>query len=395
MRVLDVRMIIRWVFAVLAAVIAAVMMACTVVIVRFDLPAWFVRFSYVVSNYGLYLIPLGLVGIGLTGLARMRAGQALRWTAAGIALLCVAGMVVACVPVVASWREAHRNGASLSIVDYFTGRSNTGSPVERLSTAYNTIDGTDLLLDVKLPSGTPARPRPAVVWVHGGGWAEGNRGEAPKWHEWLNDKGYAVFAIEYRMTPPPRWDQAPADVKCAVGWVKQHAQQYSIDPDRVMLAGGSAGGNLALMGAYSDERISPSCAVTDTSVRAVAAFYPATDLAAAWRDPLLLTGIRDDVQNYIGGTPDQYPDRYAAASPITYVRPGLPPTLLMHGTRDHVVPEAQSITLAEKLAATAIDHDLLLIPYGEHVYDFTWGDWGTQISRHVFAEFLTRHFPAS
>ncbi|WP_245721763.1 alpha/beta hydrolase [Nocardia crassostreae] len=387
-------MVVRWVSAGVAVLVAVVMGLFTYVIATARIPAAMVGLSFAVSNYGFFLIPLGLFGVGLSALlAQRRMHGALRLVGAVTAAVCLVGVVAAGFPLVASWRTADRYDAKLSVLDYLTDGSNRGRPVDSLSTIYNTIDGTPLLLDAKVPMGGPSGPRPAVVWVHGGGWAHGDRGEAPKWHKWLNDKGYAVFSIEYRMSPPPRWDQAPADVKCAIGWVKQHALEYTIDPERVMVAGGSAGGNLALMAAYA-EPIAPSCAVTDTSVRAVAAFYPPTDLAAGWRNPRLLPDIRDLVEDYTGGTPDRAPSHYAAASPINYVRPGLPPTLVMHGTRDHVVPYGESVAFIDRLDDAGVPNQLLPIPYGEHAYDFTWGDWGTQTSRRVFADFLDEHFPA-
>ncbi|MFI6866476.1 alpha/beta hydrolase fold domain-containing protein [Nocardia sp. NPDC050406] len=387
-------MFVRSIFAVIAAAVAVGLALCTFVIARFQVPEPLLRFSLVVSNYGLYLIPAAAVAVGLALLSRLRGGWFSRWFGVLIVVVCVVGAGAAFVPMVASWREAQRHDASLSIGDYLTGGANTGKPDPRLAVGYNTIDNRELLMDVKLPPGAPERPRPAVVWVHGGGWAEGDRGEGPKWHRWLNERGYAVFAIDYRLSPPARWDQAPADVKCAIGWVKQHAGEYRVDPARIMVAGGSAGGNLALTGAYSDSRVPPSCAVTDTAVAAVAAFYPPTDLITGWRDPVLQPEIRQLIEDYTGGTPAQFPDRYALASPITYVRPGLPPTLLMHGTRDHVVPYGQSVELAERLDAVGVARELLPIPYGEHAYDFAWGDWGSQISRKVFGDFLSRHFPA-
>ncbi|UFS97388.1 alpha/beta hydrolase [Nocardia huaxiensis] len=387
-------MIVRSVFAAAAFLIAALMGLCTFAIARFRIPEQFLAFSVIVSNYGLYLIPLGIAGAGLALLVRVRGGRVMRWGGALIALVCAVGVVAAGFPVVASWQDADKVGASLSIKDYLKGGSNNGRPDERRSVAYNTVDGQELLLDVKLPPGTPDGPRPAVVWVHGGGWAEGDRGEGPKWHEWLNDRGYAVFAVDYRLSPPPRWNQAPNDVKCAVGWVKQYAADYLVDPARLMVVGGSAGGNLALMAAYSDERVQPSCAVTDTAVQAVAAFYPATDIATAYADPDMVSKVRTLAKDYTGGTPGQVPDHYAAASPVTYVRPGLPPTLLIHGTRDHVVPYTQSVELADKLAQAGVQYQLQPIPYGEHGFDAGWGDWGTQISRHVLGQFLDLKFPA-
>ncbi|PXX68544.1 acetyl esterase/lipase [Nocardia tenerifensis] len=388
-------MVLRWLVAASAAVVAVLMVLFAYVIVAVRVPAPFVLLTHVVSDYGLYLIPLGLVGFALSLIAFGRKGRpGVRWVASASGLVCLLGVVAAGFPLAAAWGTAVRQEASLSLGEYLSGDTNTAAPVESPGTVYNTVDGQDLKLDVKLPEGAPVRPRPAVVWVHGGGWRNGDRGEAPQWHKWLIDKGYAVFAIDYRMVPPARWRQSPADVKCAVGWVKQQAATYGVDPDRVLLAGGSAGGNLALMGAYADDRVPPSCAVADTSVNAVAAFYPVPDLAEAWRDTGLPERMRTFLADYTGGTPDQVPDRYRAASPATYVRPNLPPTLLMHGDRDHVAPYRGSAELAERLRRVGVENRLLTVPYGEHIYDFTWTGWGTQISRQVFDRFLADHFPA-
>ncbi|MBF6124493.1 alpha/beta hydrolase [Nocardia brasiliensis] len=388
-------MVIRWIMTALAAGVAGLLTLFAYVIIAVRIPAPFVALTHVVSDYGLYLIPLGVAGFVLSLIAfapRSRTG--VRRAAAVTGLVCLLGVVASGFPLAASWGTAVRHDAKLSFGEYFTGGANVGAPVDELSTVFHTIDGQDLKLDVKLPAGTPARPRPAVVWVHGGGWAHGDRGEAPKWHRWLNDKGYAVFAIDYRLAPPATWNQAPADVKCAVGWIKQQAQTYGIDPQRVMIAGGSAGGNLALMGAYADDRVPPSCAVTDTAVEAVAVFYPIPDLVQAWRDSGLPARMHTFLEDYTGGTPEQFPDRYRAASPVTYVRPNVPPTLIVHGTRDHVAPYRGSAELAERLRRVGVENRLIAVPYGEHIFDFRWGDWGSQISRHTFAAFLAEYFPA-
>ncbi|GAB2667199.1 alpha/beta hydrolase fold domain-containing protein [Nocardia goodfellowii] len=389
-------MVIRWIVALLGLALAALLAVITFVISWAAIPPRLIPLSLLVSNGGLYVIPAALLGLGIAAILRQqRNATLLRILGKIVGIVCVTATVAACFPLVASWREAHRRGADLSVLDYLTGGSNTGAPMAAMSTTYATVDGTNLLLDPKLPSSAAASPRPAVVWVHGGGWSDGDRGEAPEWHRWLNDKGYAVFAIEYRLAPPPRWNQAPGDVKCAVGWIKLHAREFGVDPERIMLAGGSAGGNLALLGAYGDDRVAPSCPAGDTSVRAVAAFYPPNDLALGYHNSGDPEYARKVLRDYVGGTPEEFPDRYAAASPITYARPGVPPTLLLHGTRDHVVAYEQSELLAAKLETAGVQHDLLPIPYGEHAFDLSWGDWGAQLSREVFARFLDRHFPAS
>ncbi|WP_211216400.1 alpha/beta hydrolase [Longispora albida] len=375
---------------VVAWVLALVLALFTFVIVSRAIPWPLILVNSLLNSQGLYLIPAGLL---TAGLAAYLYRDGARRTGAVAGAIAVITTIAACVPVVAVWRAADRYGASLSLGAYLDGGDNTGKPVEPASVVYNEVDGQQLKLDVKLPAGEAAAPRAAVVWVHGGGWNVGDRGEAPLWHKWLNERGYAVFAIDYRLAPPPRWDQAPGDVKCAVGWVKAHAGEYKVDPARVMLAGGSAGGNLSLMGAYSDDRVKPSCAVTDTSVRAVAVFYPPVDNAQVWEESGF-PQVRTWAQNYNGGKPDQVPDRYRAGSPITYVRPGLPPTLLMHGKRDHIVPYDQSPELDAALTRAGVPHKLVSIPYAEHIFDFAWGAWGTQICRHVLGEFLREHFPA-
>ncbi|MEV0252466.1 alpha/beta hydrolase [Nocardia sp. NPDC050712] len=389
-------MVIRWIVALLGLALAALLATITFVIAWASIPPPLIPLSLLVSNFGLYLIPAGLLGLGIGAiLTQRRNARTLRGVGKLVSIVAVVAMIGACFPLVASWREANRQNADLSVLGYLTGGSNSGKPLAEMSTTYATVDGTDLLLDPKLPPHASSSPRPAVVWVHGGGWSAGDRGEVPRWHQWLNDRGYAVFAIEYRLAPPPRWNQAPGDVKCAVGWVKEHAREFGVDPDRVMLAGGSAGGNLALMGGYADERVPASCPVGDTTVRAIAAFYPPADLALGYQESGDPEYARKVLRDYIGGTPEEFPDRYAAASPITYARPGVPPTLLLHGTRDHIVDYGQSELLAAKLTDAGVQHELLPIPYGDHAYDFTWGDWGTQISRQVFARFLDRHFPAA
>lgn len=384
--------VVRWALIALA-VIAALALALTFyVVVSADIPEPLILVSGLISNNGLYLVLFGVVGLILAAAAFWTGS---RRTGAITGVVALAATVALCFPLVASYNAADDYRTDLSVGSYLEGGDNTGEPVEKLSVTYHRAGGKALKLDAKVPAGKPARPRPAVVWVHGGGWNIGNRGEGPLWHKWLNDKGYAVFAIDYRLAPPAQWNHAPADVKCAVGWVKRHAKRYHVDPDRVVLAGGSAGGNLALMGAYADGRVKPSCNATDTTVVAVAAFYPAVDVTTTYDGTGFASQVRPWARNYLGGTPQQQPARASRASADTYVRPDLPPTLLMHGDRDHVVPYATSEDLARGLARVGVEHQLITVPWGEHLFDYAWNTWGTQISRQVLSRFLEKHAPVS
>jgi acetyl esterase/lipase len=227
-----------------------------------------------------------------------------------------------------------------------------------------------------------------VVVVHGGGWRSGSRGEFPEWNAWLAEKGYVVFDIDYRLSPPPNWRSAPGDVRCAVGWVKENSSRYGVDPGRVALMGRSAGGHLALLTAYTEgaSALPAGCEVRngqDTAVAAVAAFYPPTDLAR-----LSSSGYLAGMDRFLGGTRRALPGRYRLSSPVARVDPGDPPTFLVHGGDDEIVPPGESELLAGRLREAGVSHRLVGLPWANHTFDFFWGGWGAQITRSSLEEFL-------
>jgi len=206
----------------------------------------------ILKETSLVLCAFGLLGLILAALA-YRAGT--RGGSIVAALLCATTIAVSLVPMAQAQRVASAEDVTLSLPGYFADPALAAKrPPE--TAAYARPEGEELKLDVWRPpdgsGGSPAaeRGRPAVVVVHGGGWRSGNRGEFPLWNAWLADKGYVVFDIDYRLAPS-NWQEAPADVACAVGWVKENADRYGVDPGRVALMGRSAGGHLALHAAYT------------------------------------------------------------------------------------------------------------------------------------------------
>ncbi len=239
---------------------------------------------------------LGLLMCALAGRAGARKSSLLA------TLLCVTIAVASLVPVAQATKTASAEGVPLSLTGYFADLS----PVpERFAdrspetVPYARSGGEVLKVDIWEPYGDTKDPsrrsapnsatterRPAVIVVHGGGWRSGERSDFPSWDAWLADEGYVVFDIDYRLSPPPSWHDAPSDVACAVGWVKENATRYRVDPERVVLMGRSAGGHLALLTAYEEGRAAtaPGCVardLRDTGVAAVVAFYPPTDLVAS------------------------------------------------------------------------------------------------------------------
>ena len=170
-------------------------------------------------------------------------------------------------------------------------------------------DGVPLELDIYRPSRSGKFP--VIVLIYGGSWQSGS----PADYEWMTryyaSRGYLVAAIDYRHAPEWRWPEQLEDVRSALGWVAEHAAEFDGDPTRIALLGRSAGAHLAMRAAYQE---APS------AIRAVISFYGPVDLSDGWRhpprpDPLEVRGI---LETFLGGTPDQMPDRYRHASPITY-----------------------------------------------------------------------------
>ncbi|MBN2305458.1 MAG: alpha/beta hydrolase, partial [Anaerolineae bacterium] len=237
-------------------------------------------------------------------------------------------------------------------------------------------DGQPLRLDIYEPSRPADGPRPPVVVVHGGAWFHGDKSDyAFGLHDrWLAGQGYTVFDVQYRLTG--RWPAPLADVKCAIRWVKANAARLNVDPDRVALMGRSAGGHLALMAAYTpgDPRFAGDCFAdgsanhnaadeTNDRVAAVIASYAPADLR------LWPAESGSAIAELLGGLPHEVPDVYHAASPVTHVRPGLPPTLLIHGQRDRTVPPAHTELLVNHLRAAGVTTVALRIPWGRHGVD--------------------------
>lgn len=236
-----------------------------------------------------------------------------------------------------------------------------------------------LLLDLYLPAGQPTPPaqsRPAVVHFHGGGWRVGERSSlgpvcdgfdlTP--FDVLADAGFVVASADYRLSNEAQFPAQLHDALAAVQWLRDHAEEYGVDPGRIYAWGDSAGGHLAsLVG------LAGSSYGKDSNVAGVAAWYPPTDLkhmgeqalpnaVARASDP----GSREELM--VGAVLAEEPDKAAAASPISYVSPDAPPFLLIHGTADRFVPAAQSQSLARELEKAGDDVELLLIEEADHMW---------------------------
>lgn len=359
-----------------------------------SLALWYL--AALVSEHIPLLVLAALLALVLSLVAWQSGAKSLPAVTGSVALLCLVGALL---PVFEAYSTARAEGVRLSLTEYLGGLTATVDHQPRTET-YAVINGQPLRLDV-WEQGASVTPRPAVVRVHGGGWTSGTRSEAAHWNTWLNAQGFVVFDIDYRLAPPERWRDAPGDVKCAVGWVKRRASTFGIDPERVVLMGSSSGGHLALLAAYtSADQLPPSCQAEDMSVSAVISFSAPTDLQwqyeldFPWWYPEALTST-ESLEVFTGGTPATAPEAYRLGSPIGHVRNGLPPTLLVHGGRDQLVFSDDADRLAARLAQAGTPHQILRLPFANHLFDFIRGGFGTQITEAVVEGFLAKHLQTS
>jgi acetyl esterase/lipase len=165
-------------------------------------------------------------------------------------------------------------------------------------------------------------------------------------------------------------------------YLKAHAQELHLDPQRIAIIGRSAGGHLALLTAYTS---------SDPAIRGVAAIYPPTDLVYAYAHPSnpRVLDSNQVLRDFLGGTPEEVPAVYHEASPVNWVSTATPPTLLIHGDRDDVVYAIHSVHLAERLRAAARPHYVLSLPWGNHGCDANVSGPGGQLSLYAIERFLT------
>jgi len=310
-------------------------------------------------------------------------------------VLAVASVGMCILPLAQARNLAKTRGVSLDMRRYLQARIDSEGPGHPSQTInHATVNGTPLALDVYLPRQRPATPGRAILVIHGGFWAAGQKGEATLQSRRLADLGFTVFDVQYRVSPQPNWQTATGDVKCAIGWVKKNADtpDWNVDPKRVTLLGRSAGGHLALMAAYApaDPDLPASCDAGDTSVDTVISLYAPTDLGWGYKYPASkwVSDSRAKMRAFLGGAPDQAGDRYRALSPLERVTAAAPRTLLAHGGRDQFVPYGHMGLLAARLRAMGVPCETLFIPYAQHAFDFVVGGFSDQILEAEVLKFL-------
>jgi acetyl esterase/lipase len=233
---------------------------------------------------------------------------------------------------------------------------------------YQVANNVELKLDV-YRSREAKMPTPVVMMIHGGGWLVSNKDDYVLTAVPYLAMGFAVVNVEYR---PGKISLAPAaveDCQCALRWIARHAKEYNFDLDKLILTGPSAGGHLALTTGMipASAGFSNECAYQDDpktpkpKVAAIINLFGITDVADLLQGP----NLRTYAVSWLGSAPGRE-ELARRVSPLTYVRPGAPPILTIHGDADKVVPYSHALRLHQALTKAGIRNQLLTIPGAGH-----------------------------
>jgi acetyl esterase/lipase len=216
---------------------------------------------------------------------------------------------------------------------------------------YRRVAGTVLKLDVVAPADDGAN-LPAIIQIHGGSWIMGDKRE----QGWpllshLAANGWVCFNLNYRLSPGATFPDHLIDLKAGLAWIREHAEQWGIDPDFIAVTGGSAGGHLAaLMGlTANDPEYQPGFEDADTSLQAAVPIYGVYDFTSRLGTNRLPFWYRRLERQIMKAFRDEEPAKFRRASPIERIHADAPPFFVIHGDRDTLAPVEEARYFAGEL----------------------------------------------
>jgi len=232
---------------------------------------------------------------------------------------------------------------------------------------YKNINGKSLQLDIYRPKNLD-KPAPLLVFIHGGSWKSGKRSDYLVYLISYAQKGYITATVSYRLLRDSPYPACIEDITDAIRWFSGNAVNYGYDPSRIALIGGSAGAHLATLAAYGwknpdNLNYTSDLHPDDQKVKAVVDIYGPVDLTTEYaRNHPLIT-------SFLASKWDEAPEIFKEASPVNYLDKSDPPTLILHGTTDRLVPVSQSDMLKNKLDSLGVPCVLHRLPGWPHTMD--------------------------
>lgn len=231
---------------------------------------------------------------------------------------------------------------------------------------YTNPDGQHLELNIARPAAMD-RLRPAVLCIHGGGFRAGRRERWDDLCKRLAARGYVAATVTYRLAPKYQFPAAVHDVKAGVRWLRAHAGEYRIDPNRIGVVGDSAGGHLVQFlgvtgdvpqfegaGGYAEQSSRVSCVVC---------YYGPSDLTKSYEASVDAAEV---LPLWLGGNVEQERHKHILASPLYWVTPEAAPMLLLHGSEDPYVALEQAEWIRDRLSAADVEVELVTLEGAGH-----------------------------
>ena len=257
---------------------------------------------------------------------------------------------------------------------------------------YGMGGGRPVHLNIIRPKKPSVIPMPVVVFIHGGAWFLGSKDDFLDFRP--AREGYFTVSVEYRLSGEAIFPAQIHDCKCAIRWLRAHAEEYNIDPDRIGVWGPSAGGHLVALlgtsGGVAELEGNGGWPEFSSRVQAVVDFFGPTNF-------LKMGGSHDNADSaesvLVGGKIADKMDMVRMADPITYVTPDDPPFLIVHGEEDKTVPINQSELLHEALEEAGVEVTFVRVKRGGHGFGSNADPSPDEINKMVM-EFFHQHLRA-
>ena len=231
---------------------------------------------------------------------------------------------------------------------------------------YSNPDGQHLQLNMARPKNAKG-PLPCVVCIHGGGFRAGKRDGYDGLIQNLARNGFAAVTVSYRLAPKYQFPAAVHDTKAAVRWVRANAAKYGIDPDRIGVTGGSAGGHLAQflgvtpgVAEFEGDGGNPN---VSSHVKCVVNVYGPSDFTKSYGKSVDAAEV---LPLFLGGNLQTALPAHIRSSPLNWVTPNAAPTLCIHGTEDKYVAHEQAVWMIDRLKASGVEAQLLTLQGAGH-----------------------------
>jgi acetyl esterase len=304
---------------------------------------------------------------------------------ASVAALALVGSVVITSQLV---RVGSDNGVSLNPF--------AASPASRdadHTEQYASHNGEPLEVSIWSPSDNAEGNAPVAFFTHGGGWVSGDPAlDLAGMFTTLSDEGWLVVSAQYTLASPTvhTSDIVEAQVGCAMAWTAANAASYGGDPATFISMGESAGGNLAINAAYRTNSGDLTCEGSGEmpAVDAVVTLFPGVNPYGLYADPIAGGAVpgRTFMDQYIGGSPEDFPQQYEAVNSSTHIDSSSPPTLIFQGENDHLVQAPRVYDFVDDAESAGVDVALVKVPFGEHGFPLL--PLGAQLYNQVTMEWL-------